>query len=667
MPAYFHTTLRQFLDTNPVTILGTLTSSVQHAGFQTVMNALILSWEKEISILNDTFRKLIDHDQHTKDWHILLEYPIPRRQKRIDGVLLAQDLIFVLEFKINSSSSDLVARRQVEDYGLDLHDFHERSVGHSIIPILIPSEYPSTNIDDINIEKTSVLPTVVTGTNTLLETIWVIFQKIHDPDKPPINVDEWNYSAYHPVPTIIEAAEHLYANHQVQEIAHAHADPHNLDLTIKAIVKAVQEAQNAHKKIICFVTGVPGSGKTLTGLTAAHNPELMKNGQPAGIFLSGNGPLVKIVSEALARDKHNRSGDLIGKARREVTTFIQNVHVFINEYLNKGFENLPYERVVIFDEAQRAWDLEKSRRKFGREMSEPVTILSILDRYPDWAVIVALVGGGQEIYDGEAGLAEWGRSIGNYFPHWEIRTSPEVLVGGNSDSGNTLFIDDIPSHLKIILESDLHLPVSIRSYKAEEVSHWVNAVLEGDSDTAINIAKSIQNFPILLTRSLEEARYLLKKNTRGERRCGLVASSGALRLRAYGIEISTGFTQDYPYHEWFLAPPEDIRSSYRLEVAATEFQCQGLELDWVGLCWGDDFTWNQAQRMWEYRILKGPRWQNIRKVRDQVYLRNKYRVLMTRAREGMIIWIPCGDVEDSSRNPNKLNQTADYLRKCLGN
>jgi hypothetical protein len=377
-----------------------------------------------------------------------------------------------------------------------------------------------------------------------------------------------------------------------------------------------------------------------------------------GVFLSGNGPLVKIVSAAIAKDfkRRKRSSD----ADRTVSTFIQNVHAFIRDSLPRS--NPPNEHLIIFDEAQRAWDADQCFKKVGRQESEPELILSIMDRHPDWAVIVALVGGGQEINTGEAGLSEWGRSLQHRFPKWRVAVSPNALVSGQLDRMQQLFADGPPSEMEVLAEPALHLNVSLRSYKAEAVSKWVDAVVSGDSGLARQILPDCEGFHLALTRDLATARKWLREHTRGERRSGLLASSGAMRLRAEGIELSSGFRQGNKqlYVDWFLNDLDDIRASNQLEVAATEYECQGLELDLTCVCWGGDLQ-RSNEGGWQMRKLIGSKWNSIKKPRDQRYLLNSYRVLMTRAREGMIIWVPRGAETDPTQAPADFDRTAEFL------
>jgi hypothetical protein len=399
-----------------------------------------------------------------------------------------------------------------------------------------------------------------------------------------MELEAWNLSAYRPVPTIVEAAEALYAGHNVREIAHSHAGAINLTLTSDRLVEIIQRAQQRREKIACFVTGVPGAGKTLAGLNVVHNPALRKEERPPAVFLSGNGPLVKIVSAAIARDFRRRTNQSDGE--RTASTFIQNVHTFVRDALDKP-DKPPAEHVVVFDEAQRAWNASHHARKTGREESEPETMLSIMDRHSDWAVLIALVGGGQEIHNGEAGLGEWGQALKHRFPHWRASMSPEALDGDSSVAGHKLFADGDRGSVVVEQERVLHLKVNLRSFRALRLTEWVNAVVNGRASEAAAVADQLYaEFPMAITRSLSSARAWLRERARGLRRCGLLASSGALRLRADGLELSSGFRQGNRdlYVHWFLDELPDIRSSNQLEIAASEFECQGLELDWVGLC-----------------------------------------------------------------------------------
>jgi hypothetical protein len=405
-----------------------------------------------------------------------------------------------------------------------------------------------------------------------------------------------------------------------------------------------------------------GSTITLTGLNAIHQAEFGREGEIPGIFLSGNGPLVKIVREAIVRDAALRRGWSKNDATRKVGTFIQNVHAFLESYYTGQVDECPPEHVVVFDEAQRAWGAEQVKSKKGMSVSEPRMMLEIMERCKGWCVLIALVGGGQEIHRGEAGLEEWGRALSETKHRWNVLVSPEVVAGGVSLAGHRLLPSLFSPTCRLVETSALHLDVTIRSPRAQALAHWVNLLLKGEAERAKDVLERIREFPLVMTRDLEAARQWLRDRSRFERRCGLVASSGGARLRPYGIEVSSGFRRGYPFDEWFLAQAGDVRSSYRLEVAATEFECQGLELDWVGVCWADDLCIDPSTRRWLCRRFTGASWKKVRQDQACHYLVNKYRVLLTRARQGMVVWVPSGDPHDPTRDPCLLDETVRYLR-----
>ena len=672
MSAFFSSTVQKFLATDSSQILGELNLHARNS-VSTLRVSTVISWERTISTLKTILAQLAAEFTGAGDWGLLLEYEIPRRDRRVDVVLLAGSLVLVLEFKTGDSGDEASARRQAEHYALELRDFHRESCGLFLIPFAISKSASEFVPPSVEPNDDLVGGVLVANDESLASAIrYAVSKNLSASSGKQIDVKLWNKSAYQPIPNIVEAAQMLFAKQSVRELSHAHTDSYNLTKTTDLLVAAVERAQKEHLKIICFVTGVPGAGKTLAGLNTVHSPELMRDNRPAGAFLSGNVPLVKVITEALAVDHHARTEDSLDESRRRIRTFIQSVHSFLKEY--RGTDKLPPEGVIVFDEAQRAWDAVKVRKEFLQRAtaaerdaltsvnSEPAMMLSIMDRLSDWGVIIALVGGGQEIHDGEAGLAEWGRVLRDHFSHWQIIASPEALNGGASVAGSLLFQDGQSGETAVTLETHLHLPVSIRSFRAEAVAAWVNAVVNGQPEEAATIGRRCSEFPIVITRSLEQTRTWLRRSTRGFRRCGLLASSGALRLRAHGLEVSSGFRGGISLEDWFLASPDDIRSSNMLEVALTEFECQGLELDWVGVCWGGDFTRHCSK--WDFRRLIGSGWQQVQKPVTQEFIRNKYRVLLTRARKGLVIWIPTGDANDETRDPVRLSETADYLRAC---
>jgi hypothetical protein len=660
LPAAVRTALGAFRADDALAFLGQLISAKASSGFSSQYLKQIDAWKDELTLLEAVAKALRAGLPVSDGWTLLLEYPVPRRDKCPDAVLLAGELIFVIEFKIGASTFDSAARWQVQDYALDLRDFHAESRGRPIIPILVATgaltaEPPVVTPD----QAPAVWPVVCAAPAELASIIGTVFRATHQADSLPIDPVAWDESRYRPSPSIIDAACRLFGGHGVREISHAYAD--NLSKTSDALIAAIGESQATQQRTICFVTGVPGAGKTLTGLNAIHNPEAQAHEKQPGVFLSGNGPLVKIVREALVRDAVRIRKRSRKHAHREVGTFIQNVHAFIAEYTTQKQTERPHEHVVVFDEAQRAWSAEQVKKKRQTDGSEPHTMLEIMERCPEWCVLVALVGGGQEIHDGEAGLEEWGRALAARTAPWRVLVSPEALRGGLSLAGHRLFAGLAPSNCCVVEEPALHLDVSVRSFRAQRIAQWVQLVLDGEPEAAGAALAEAPEFPLVLTRDVETARRWLRERSRLERRCGLVVSSGSLRHRAYGIEVSSAFRRGYAYEEWFLAEKLDVRSSWQLEVAATEFECQGLELDWVGVCWGDDLCIDPGKARWCYRTFRGSKWQALRSEWARRYLLNKYRVLLTRAREGMVIWVPSGDPADSTRDPGPLDATAAYL------
>jgi len=460
-------------------------------------------------------------------------------------------------------------------------------------------------------------------------------------------------AAYEPTPTIIEAAQALYMGHEVRELSQSHASAEHLERTFQAVRRAIERASTGEgRRGICFVTGVPGAGKTLAGLNVVH--KLAEGGRAT--FLSGNGPLVSVLQSVLARDLHHRQGVAAPEAKRKASTLVTNVHRWLEEYVDRRPDAIPLERIVVFDEAQRAWNRIHSKRKFGRDRSEPEMMLEALSRSQEGAVLVALVGGGQEINTGEAGLSEWGRTLAKDFRSWGISVSPELLQGHTSVAGSTLFPDTSLAHgLQVETDPDLHLPVTQRSFRAQKLTEWVEHVLASRPREAALTMEHLKDYPIVLTRSLERAREWLRDRTRGLRRCGLLASSGARRLRQHGISVR----ESVDATKWFLQPPEDVRSSNFLELAITEFGVQGLEVDWAGLAWDGDLT--RASDHWRIRTFRGSRWTKVSNPEERGFVLNRYRVLLTRAREGLVIWVPEGDPTDQTRAPNHYHEIFEYL------
>ena len=648
-----------FIEADEDYLIGRLVDEVGASGVYTHEQAQILAWREEIRVLKNQLGS-----KEFQDWFIILEYEIPRRSRRPDVILLSPSTIFVIEFKVGARDWDSVSRWQANFYARNLRDFHEESEGRRIVPVLCATESPGRSPGTVELEVPETGVSQLIRTNGAELGSWLKY--CHDllPHRASrsINPKSWLHSSYRPTPTIVEAAVQLYQGNSVREISHHHA--HNLDRTTEMLVKEVEEARAQGNHVICFVTGIPGAGKTLTGLDVVHDPSLRRSGSLAGIFLSGNGPLIKIVREALVKSQVSR-GRTRKDCEHEVTTFIQNVHNFLR-YHRENQRQLPHENVVVFDEAQRAWDREQMERKQQVSSSEASLLLGVMERLTDWAVIIALVGGGQEIFMGEAGLEEWGRALGERPIEWRVVAAKEALVGGESVAGHTLFENGIPSNITYREEQLAHLNVVVRNHRAQRWAEWVNELLALRLDNARSIFPDSEEFPCLVTRDLGNARAWLRKlrDLDQEHRIGLVATSKDHRLRAYGIERSGPFLMNYRFEKWFLESESDTRSSNSLEVAASEFECQGLELDWVGMCWGGDLTPSHDFSAWDYRKFRGSKWQSVKKEDEQAFTVNRYRVLLTRARNGLVIWVPEGDCDDPTRDPKRFDRVFTALKQA---
>jgi hypothetical protein len=580
---------------------------------------------------------------------------------RIDVVLLVGDVIVILEAK--SGNAFLQARRQVEEYALLLHYFHKGSAERRIVPIIVSPEASQPRLDVV--DQSEMFPQLAAfWICSVIQTPWTciaeILAKIERDSFGQLAASSWDASPYHPVPSIIDAAMALRSGLSIREIAHSEASEHEIEMVRDTIQEIVDHARGETQHVICFLTGVPGSGKTLVGLSLAHSHENKANSVH---FMSGNGPLVKVLQHLFTQESR-KGGASVAEARAEAKTLIENVHVFARNYTEDDLR-APSNHAIIFDEAQRAWNRAQNKKKFNRDYSEPEMLLRIMERHEDWASVIALVGGGQEINDGEAGLEEWGRALAGTTKEWLIYASPEVIEGGASTAGHRLF-DPASQAQSVQTNPALHLRTSNRSLRAEKLATWVNHVLDGNAEDAASIGVT-GKFPIFLTRDLNQVRRFLKEQAIGQNRCGLIGSSGAARLRAEGLEPNSTFHADYPWEHWYLADQTDVRSSFQCEVFATEFEIQGLELDWIGLCWGGDFIWTDSLRCWQLRTFRpGPNnsWLKIKNPDKRTYRKNAYRVLLTRARQGMLIFIPKGCLGDPTINSVEFDSTAEFLMRC---
>lgn len=672
---YYGKTIKEFIEENPSCVFGTLSSAESFNTAREQKNA----WDAEIGLLKQILRDYTGS--------IFFEYSIPRLGKRIDIVLIINGVVFCLEFKTGADRYELADRDQVWDYALDLKNFHEPSHNLFLAPILVATDAPDATFEfrTCNYDEKVCAPLFANAT-TLKKAIDLILGKTNFAQVDGL---VWAHGRYAPTPTIIQAASALYRNHSVEDITRCDAGE-NLKTTTDFVLRVIEDAKKNHQKSICFVTGVPGAGKTLVGLNVAMKQ--FEKHEPA-VYLSGNGPLVDVLTEALARDKvlqEKESGKkyTLSKARQEVKSFIQIIHHYRDNVLSKlktpildgkleidtakvekskkdGYSEV--EHVAIFDEAQRLWDkphlsawLARKKGVQGFPMSESEFLIWSLNLRPDWAVVVCLVGGGQEINSGEAGIAEPIRAANESFPDWNVFISPQLTAkeyaGGRVN-------ELVGKNSKVQKDVSLHLATSMRSFRAEKLSTFVGQLLDRNPAAAKSTyVEFCQNYPIVLTRDLKKAKKWLRKKAGGTERYGMICSSQAFRLRPLAIDVRA--KPDIVH--WFLDDVTDIRSSLFLEDIATEFDIQGLELDWSCLVWDGDFQFSPEK--WINRDFVGGKWQNIRSPERQLYQLNAYRVLLTRARKGMIICVPKGDTgdpPDETRKPSYYDATYNYL-KSLG-
>jgi len=567
--------------------------------------------------------------------------------------------VLPIEFKVGRDAYLRADYEQAWDYGLDLKNFHAASHAADILPILVATGADGGDGDWLPAHADGVRPPRRCNADALGE---VVREGVALARGPRLDPAAWGRAPYRPTPTIIEAARALYQHHSVEAIARHDAGAINLHVTSRRVEEIIDEACRTGAKAIVFVTGVPGAGKTLVGLNVATRRR--RAGATHAVYLSGNGPLVDVLREALTRDELARRRARGDKARKgavaqPIKAFIQNVHHFRDEGL-RDETRPPADHVVIFDESQRAWNREKTadfmRRRKGRAdfaQSEPEFLLGYMDRQRAWAVVICLVGGGQEIHTGEAGIGAWLEAVGRGFPDWRVYVSPHL---SDAEYAAVDAIAALERAARVRPEPDLHLAVSMRSFRAEHVSGFVKAVLDGEEAVArARLRDFRERYPMAVTRDLSLARRWLRDHARGSERVGLVASSQAQRLKPHAIDVRVSID---PVH-YFLDEPTDTRSSSFLEDAATEFQVQGLELDWACVTWDADFR--RIDGRWSHHGFRGDRWENVRKPERQRYLVNAYRVLLTRARQGMIVFVPPGAADDPTRQPSFYDETYAYL------
>lgn len=646
--AYYCNSIVNFIKDDPAAIVGHLVKE----SFQ-INKQQSDAWENQISELQERLG----------EWHpdgdIIFEYDIVRMGKRVDVILLVRHIVFVLEFKNGKDTYTAQDAHQAEDYAIDIKNFHKASEDLFVCPILIATAAaPYHKVQPLDCYSNKQIYLQRENIDTFVPKIKKIAELYGDDTK--IDFDTWFNSPYHPTPTIIAAAIEAYKSHDLSEIANSEAGQSDIDCCENKISKIVAYARGNKKKCICFVTGVPGAGKTLVGLdTVAKN--LKRGDRSLSVYISGNGPLVEVLQEALKRSvkmekKYNR------ETAAAINTLIQSSFYFKRDNADTGKPTA--EHIMIFDEAQRVWNQQKMSRKHNDEpalsVSEPYLLYQIMDRHQDWAVIICLVGLGQDIYDGEVGINEWFYCGVNEFKDWEMFYSPDVF---NQVEDKNIDKEMITSCSRCHPVEELHLKTSIRSFRANRQCQFVDSLLDNDPEKTRKIYQEIaEKYPVYMTRDFKTAKQWVKQQVRGSQRCGILASSSAQRLKPEGIYVPT----DIDVKNWFLAPSDDLRSSNILEIVASEFKVQGLEIDWAVVCWDADLRRGLDGKGWDYYRFRGSKWTKRRQEEQQRYLVNSYRVLLTRARQGMIIFVPHGvdPEEDPTRNSVYYDAVYQYLKKC---
>lgn len=646
--AYYCNSIPGFIEDNSNNIVGQLI----HHSFE-INKEQSDAWENQIDELQ---RRL---EACGMEGDIIFEYDIVRLGKRIDVILLIRHMVFSLEFKNGKNAFTAQDAQQAEDYAIDIKNFHKESEDLYVCPILIATDakpYHKEQSTDSYPDKQIHLQRE--NIETLIPKITDISAMYGDDGK--IDFDKWFNSPYYPTPTIIAAAVEAYSTHNLSEIAQSEAGQENINACEKQIYSVIDYARSKKKKCVCFVTGVPGAGKTLVGLDVVAKNLDQKDGS-LSVYLSGNGPLVEVLREALKRSVKAKK-QLNRETEAAINALIQSSFAFKKD--NASHNRPTAENIMIFDEAQRVWNQQKMSRKHSSDptmaVSEPHLLYSIMDRHKDWAVMICLVGLGQDIYDGEVGINEWFHCGINEFAEWELFYSPEIFSQVEDKNINK---EMIMACSRCHQMSELHLKTSIRSFRADKQCLFVDSLLDNDIEKCKEAYKEIsERYPVYITRDYAKAKEWVRAQVRGSQRCGVLACSSAQRLKPEGIYVST----EIDVKNWFLAPSDDLRSSNMLEVVASEFKVQGLEIDWAIVCWDADLRRNKDNSGWDYYSFRGTKWNKRNKEEQKRYLVNSYRVLLTRARQGMVIFVPKGvdPEEDATRDSIFYNSIYEYLKLC---
>jgi len=541
----------------------------------------VAAWHDELNWLSATFRSVPE----TCDWGVVLEYELPGEGgRRPDVVVLTSDRLIVLEFKRGRMRPGHID--QVKAYANDLSDYHSESHGLPVNPILVYTDRPGVLGEEDGVR--------VVGPDRLPQTLRDLdgFDGARD-------VRKWVDGTYAPLPSLVGAAKRIFRDEDLPALKRAESAGIP-DLLASLHELASQAEQNGERHLV-LVAGVPGSGKTLVGLQFVY--EHGAEQERTAVLYSGNDPLVQVLQHVLGS-----------------SIFVRRWHDFDLQMGARG--RLPDHNVLVFDEAQRAWDRHRMRERKRIQQSEPELVVDVASRLPRWSVVIGLIGEGQEIYLGEeAGLGQWAGAIR------DAPTSIEVHVPTH--------LADAFGECRVRVDDRLNLTRTLRTHRAEDSAEWARLVLAGDLERANDLAAPLDSvgYELYVTGDLLQAkRYVLDRyETAVEKTFGLVASSKARNLRPLGVDNEFQATSRLRIGPWFADPPDSPFSCRQLMAPVTEFQCQGLELDLPILCWGDDLGWDAG---WQSRRV-------TREARDSHQLRlNSYRVLMTRGRDGLVIWVP---------------------------
>ena len=551
---YYSATIAEFLRQSDSEILGVIHQNDISAETAIQQNN---AWSDEVRILKDQLRNF-------SEGRVIFEYTIPRMGKRVDAVVLHRNIVFLLEFKVGDTEYRASTYDQVYDYALDLRNFQRDSHDKLLVPIMISTKAPRYQ------NKLTVRDRIIEPLRCNAENIGAAIEYIDARfSEPAFDYEAREDSEYLPTPTIVEAAQALYRGHNVHDITRSDAGAENLTATTGDISDIIEYSKANGRKSICFVTGVPGAGKTLVGLNIAIER-----------------------SDA-----------------------------------QKGVSDFDY--------------------------SEPEFLISTMDRHDDWAVIICLVGGGQEINTGEAGLPEWFDSLRKAFSHWDVYITPQL---NDEEYRRDREWNEMIGGLRVFEREKLHLATSVRSFRTPDLAAFVKAGLDADTENAKALCEKIKDkYPVVLTRDLSKAKAWVQDKCQGTTRYGLLASSGALRLKPEGVFVKN----EINVANWFLNGKDDVRSSYALEDVVTEFDIQGLELDYSIVGWDADYRFDGEK--WTYNSFVGNSWNNVGSEERRLYLKNTYRVLLTRARQGMAIFIPEGSDTDHTRKREYYDRTYEYL------